>query len=146
MYVCIDMFISKWRQICQNYVDSYWLCETENKRCGSCILMTKRVTQTNYYDTLHCDKKILRHLTIFSNKFLLNNQGKLLKTLIYLGLKFVQSIPWLFIENHGSKLSISFYCNIVGKNIKCVQAINVVKIEPRKTNLVLSFTCKVKSK
>ncbi len=29
---------------------SYGSCETENKRCGSCILTTKRVTQTNYYD------------------------------------------------------------------------------------------------
>jgi hypothetical protein len=29
---------------------SYGSCETKNKRCGSCILTTKRVTQTNYYD------------------------------------------------------------------------------------------------
>ncbi len=29
---------------------SYWSCETKNKRCGSCILTTKCVTQTNYYD------------------------------------------------------------------------------------------------
>jgi len=30
---------------------SYWSCETKNKLYGSCILMTKLVTQTNYYDT-----------------------------------------------------------------------------------------------
>ncbi len=29
---------------------SYGSCETKNKLCGSCILTTKRVTQTNYYD------------------------------------------------------------------------------------------------
>jgi hypothetical protein len=32
-------------------LSSYGSCETENKQCGSCILTTKRVTQTNYYDT-----------------------------------------------------------------------------------------------
>ncbi len=31
-------------------LSSYGSCETRNKRCGSCILTTKRVTQTNYYD------------------------------------------------------------------------------------------------
>jgi hypothetical protein len=30
---------------------AYGLCETKNKRCGSCILTTKLVTRTNYYDT-----------------------------------------------------------------------------------------------
>ncbi len=29
---------------------SYWSRETKNKRCSSCILTTKRVTQTNYND------------------------------------------------------------------------------------------------
>jgi len=33
------------------------------------------------------------------------NQGKLLKTLKYLGLSFVKSLPWFVIETHGSKLS-----------------------------------------
>ncbi len=28
----------------------YRSCETKNKQCGSCILTTKSVTQTNYYD------------------------------------------------------------------------------------------------
>jgi len=37
------------------------------------------------------------------------NQGKLLKTLTYLGLRFVKSLPWFVIETHGSKISISFY-------------------------------------
>ncbi len=31
---------------------SYGLCETKNKWCNGCILTTKRVTQTNYYDNL----------------------------------------------------------------------------------------------
>ncbi len=30
---------------------SYRLGETKNKQCSSCILMTKLVTWTNYYDT-----------------------------------------------------------------------------------------------
>jgi len=36
------------------------------------------------------------------------NQGKLLKTLTYLGISFVKSLPWFVIEFHGSKLSIVF--------------------------------------
>ncbi len=35
--------------------------------------------------------------------------GKLLKTLTFLGLSFVKSLPWLVIETHVSKLLISFY-------------------------------------
>ncbi len=31
-------------------LSSYGSCKTENKRCGSCILTTKLVTRTNYYD------------------------------------------------------------------------------------------------
>jgi hypothetical protein len=31
-------------------LSSYGSCETKNKRCGSCILTTKLVTRTNYYD------------------------------------------------------------------------------------------------
>ena len=30
---------------------SYGSCETKNKQCGSCILTTKHVTQTDYYNT-----------------------------------------------------------------------------------------------
>jgi len=37
------------------------------------------------------------------------NQGKLLKTLTYLGLSFVRSLHWYIIETHGSKLFMSFY-------------------------------------
>ncbi len=33
-------------------LSSYGSCETRNKRCSSCILTTKLVTQTNYYDRL----------------------------------------------------------------------------------------------
>jgi hypothetical protein len=57
----------------------------------------------------HCDKKILRHLTIFSNIFLLTNQGKLLRTPAGIGLIFVKSSHWLVIEIHGSKLTTSFF-------------------------------------
>ncbi len=32
-------------------LSSYGSCETKNKQCGSCILTTKVVTRTNYYDT-----------------------------------------------------------------------------------------------
>ncbi len=35
-------------------LSSYGSCETENKRCGSCILTTKLVTRTNYYDKMMC--------------------------------------------------------------------------------------------
>ncbi len=45
------------------------------------------------------------------------NQGKLLKTLTYLGLSSVKSLPWFIIETHGSKLSLSFYRNIMCNNI-----------------------------
>jgi hypothetical protein len=40
------------------------------------------------------------------------NQGKLLKTLTYLGLSFVKSLPRFIIEIHGSKLSMSFFAEI----------------------------------
>jgi len=49
MYVLICLQASKGR-CAKTKLSSYWLCETENKWCGSCILMTKCVTQTNYYD------------------------------------------------------------------------------------------------
>jgi len=46
----------------------------------------------------------------------MHNQGKLLKIVIYLArLSFVKSLPWFVIETHGSKLSMSFYRNIVCK-------------------------------
>ncbi len=35
-----------------------------------------------------CNKKILRHMTTFSNRFLLTNKGKLLKTLNMLWVEF----------------------------------------------------------
>ncbi len=33
-------------------LSSYGSCKAKNKRCGSCILTTKLVTRTNYYDTM----------------------------------------------------------------------------------------------
>jgi len=50
MYVWICLQASGGR-CAKTELSSYGSCETENKRCGSCILTTKRVTQTNYYDT-----------------------------------------------------------------------------------------------
>jgi len=48
----------------------------------------------------------------------------ILKTLTYLGFNFVNSLPWLTIDTHGSKLSISFlffYRNIVCKKyLECI--------------------------
>ncbi len=49
MFVRICLHTSRGR-CAKTDPNSYGLCETKNKRCGSCILMTKRVTQTNYYD------------------------------------------------------------------------------------------------
>jgi len=49
MYVLICLQASGGR-CAKTKRSSYWSCETKNKRCGNCILTTKRVTQTNYYD------------------------------------------------------------------------------------------------
>ncbi len=38
----------------------------------------------------------------------MSNQGKLFKTLTYLGLSFVKSLPRFVNETHGPKLSMSF--------------------------------------
>jgi len=53
-----------------------------------------------------CNKKILRHMTTFSNRFLLTNKGKLLKTLNMLWVEFCYEPtlvghwnPWLKIIN-----------------------------------------------
>jgi len=50
MYVLICLQAREGR-CAKNTQSSYWLCKTKNTRCGSCILTTKRVTQTNYYNT-----------------------------------------------------------------------------------------------
>ncbi len=79
--------------------------------------------------TQYFDKKILRHLTIFSNRFLFTNQGKLLKNLVKLVLWFDKSLPWhKYI--HGPKIyfyQISFYCNIVYKNVSCEVGLRLEK-------------------
>jgi len=50
------------------------------------------------------------------------NQGKLLKNTTYLLLYFVKSLLWLVIKTYA--LKISFYCNIVCKNISCDMGLN----------------------
>ncbi len=50
-------------------LSSYGSCETKNKRCGSCILTTKLVTRTNYYD--NC----IIVLTILSLEILMTFMG-----------------------------------------------------------------------
>jgi len=41
---------------------------------------------------------------ILSQRYLLTNQSKLFKTLTYLGMSFVNSLPWLVIETAKSKI------------------------------------------
>jgi hypothetical protein len=52
MFVWICLHSSRGR-CAKTEPSSYGLCETKNKQCGSCILMTKLVTQTNYYDNVN---------------------------------------------------------------------------------------------
>jgi len=54
MYVWICLHTSGGR-CAKTELSSYGSCETENKWCGTCILTTKRVTQTNYYDNSYSD-------------------------------------------------------------------------------------------
>ena len=54
MYIYKCMYVSIYLQAsggrcAETELSSYWLCETKNKRCGSGILTTKLVTQTNNY-------------------------------------------------------------------------------------------------
>ncbi len=58
---------------------------------------------------MYSDKKILPHMTIFSNRFWVTNQGKLLKDIFYHVLFLDKSLPWP-IDIHRKILS--FYCNI----------------------------------
>jgi len=51
MYVLICLQASGGR-CAKTTWSSYWSWEAENKRCGSCILTTKREIQTNYYDII----------------------------------------------------------------------------------------------
>jgi len=51
MYVLICLQASGGR-CAKTMRSSYWLCEIKNKRCGCCILTTKNVTHTNYYNIL----------------------------------------------------------------------------------------------
>jgi len=52
MYVLICLQTSGGR-CAKRTQSSYWLRETRNKWCSSCILTTKLVTQTNYYNKKH---------------------------------------------------------------------------------------------
>lgn len=65
MYVWICLHASGGR-CAKTEPSSYGSCETENKRCGSCILTTKRVTQTNYYDTGRNGKRYIFKLCLKS--------------------------------------------------------------------------------
>ena len=48
--------------------------------------------------------------------------------LIYLGLSFVKSLPWLVIRTNGSKLFLSLYLNIVCKKCQlCIGPENEIK-------------------
>jgi hypothetical protein len=50
-YVC-DMCLHAQNSRCaKTWPSSYGACETRIKQCGSCILTTKFVTQTNYYES-----------------------------------------------------------------------------------------------
>ncbi len=49
MFVWICLHASRGR-CAKTELSSCGLCKTKNKQCGSCILMTKCVTQTNHYD------------------------------------------------------------------------------------------------
>jgi len=42
---------------------SYGLCETENKRCSSCILTIKHVTMTNYYNNSLKKYRVISNLS-----------------------------------------------------------------------------------
>ncbi len=49
-YVCDMCLHAGYSRCAKTWPNSYGLCETKNKRCGSCILTTKLVTQTYYYN------------------------------------------------------------------------------------------------
>ncbi len=51
MFVWICLHASRGR-CAKTKPSSYGSYEIKNKRCGSCILTTERVTQTNYYDNI----------------------------------------------------------------------------------------------
>jgi len=59
----------------------------------------------------------LQHLTIFSNRFIFTNQGKLLKNLLCLVLCFDNSLPWPIDIPKIFFIAISFNRNIVFKNV-----------------------------
>ncbi len=49
-YVCDMCLHDLYSRCAKTWPSSYGFFETENKWCGSCILMTKLLTQTNHYD------------------------------------------------------------------------------------------------
>ncbi len=56
---------TRWKMADVSVLSLYGSCETRNKQCGSCILTTKRVTRTNYYDK----KQIKKIISILFVKF-----------------------------------------------------------------------------
>jgi len=77
----------------------------------------------------------LRHLTIFSNRFLLTNQGKLLSKLC-IPCIFDKSLPWLGIEFYALKISMSFYLFVA---ILCAKMYSVYR--PLNWRLWIKWFC-----
>ncbi len=51
-YVCDMCLHTQYSRCAKTWPCSYGSCETKNKQCGSCILTTKHIIQTNYYNIL----------------------------------------------------------------------------------------------
>ncbi len=68
----------------------------------------------------------------------MTNQGTLLKTLTYLGLSFVKSLPWLVIETHGSKLP-SVYKTLNGYKVKAKLTFYQICTEVIDSNVNVEF-------
>jgi hypothetical protein len=66
----------------------------------------------------HCDNKILWHLKIFSVRFRLTNQGKLLKTVTYCMLHFVRSLLGCSLKPMTQNYQYLFYIFIA---ILCIR-------------------------
>ncbi len=47
-YVCDMCLHTRYSRCAKTWPSSYGLCKAKNKQCGSCIMTTKLVTQTNY--------------------------------------------------------------------------------------------------
>ncbi len=78
-YVC-NMCLHAWYRRCvKTWQSSYGLCETKNKRCGSCIMTTKLETQTNYYNIFFSASFILVFGFLETSYLCHNHNNKVLK-------------------------------------------------------------------